>query len=214
MSEEIISFNQEKCLDDLRCPICFNIFEDPIMELPNQHIMCRKCLMNYSKKLNNNILDPFLLFCPFCKTQIKEIITPRFVINLLNYVEMKCLSEYQNEKCDWKGNAIEYYNHLKDCEIFEKNRKEKIKNVCDKMREILGKEITPHLKKEHLDIFNEHVKEWNWLDEDNKDWKWWWWCDMPWWKNKPCEECNKLWLKYEDEIQIYESKRVDLLTSK
>ena len=141
MSEEIISFNQEKCLDDLRCPICFNIFEDPIMELPNQHIMCRKCLMNYSKKLNNNILDPFLLFCPFCKTQIKEIITPRFVINLLNYVEMKCLSEYQNEKCDWKGNAIEYYNHLKDCEIFEKNRKEKIKNVCDKMREIFGKEI-------------------------------------------------------------------------
>ena len=209
MEGEISSFDQQKCLDDLTCPICFKIFEDPVMELPNQHIMCKKCIIKFNKNLHKNNNAPII--CPFCKEQIKDLITPRFIINLLNYVEMKCLSECQNEKCDWKGNAVEYYKHLKNCEIFKKYAKEKIKIECDKMREILGKEITPHLKKEHLDIFNEHAKEWKFLEHDKRDWKWWWWNIMPWWKNKACIECNILWHKYEDEIQVYESKRIDLL---
>ena len=211
MQEEINLFDVEKCIEELTCPICLNILKDPVMELPNQHIMCQKCLLvfnNSLKKDNNNNLDSK---CPICKEEIKELIKPRIIINLLNLVEMKCLSEYQNEKCEWKGNALDYYEHLKNCQIYKKQREEKIKNECDKMREILDKEINPHLKAEHLNIFNEHVKEWEWLQNDKRDWKWWWWCNMPWWENKSCKECNILWHKYENEIQVYESRRVALL---
>ena len=38
---------------------------------------------------------------------------------------MKYISYNQNEKCDWKGNAIDYYEHLKNCEIFKNQREEK-----------------------------------------------------------------------------------------
>jgi len=211
MEEEIKILDVEKLIQELKCPICFNILNDPVMELPNQHIMCRKCLLNFNetlKKFNKQNLDSK---CPFCKEKIIQLIKPRIIITLLNLVEMKCMSEDQNEKCDWKGNGIDYYEHLKNCEIFKKQKKEKINKVCDKMREILDKEINPHLKSEHLNIFNEHVKEWEWLQNDNRDWKWWWWCYMPWWENKSCLECNNLWHKYEDEIQVYESKRICLL---
>ena len=211
MEENINLIEVEKFFDELRCPICFKILEDPVMELPNQHIMCRKCLSNFNKNLNKYNENNLVSTCPFCKEKIIQLIKPRNIINFLNLVEMKCMSELENEKCDWKGNAIDYYEHLKNCEINKKNREENIKNVCNKMKEILDKEINPHLKSEHLNIFNEHVKEWEWLENDNRDWKWWWWCNMPWWENKSCKECNILWHKYEDKIQVYESKRICLL---
>ena len=205
--DEIVSINQEGIIEELTCPICFNILEDPVMELPNQHILCKKCLIK-SNKINPNSFGPL---CPFCKKQIEQLIQPRFIINLLNVVEMKCLSKFQNKECDWKGKAIDYYTHLKNCELFKNSKDEELKNTCKKMREILEKEINPHLKKEHLDIFNSYVKDWNWLENDNRDWKWWWWCDNPWWEKKSCPECNTLWHKYDDEIIIYEKKRISYL---
>ena len=201
--DEIVSINQEELIEELTCPICFNIFEDPVMELPNQHILCRKCLIK-SNKNNVNFIGPE---CPFCKKQIEQLIQPRFILNLLNAVEMKCLSKFQNKECNWKGKAIDYYTHLKNCELFKNCKDEEVKNAFNKIIEILEKEITPHLKKEHLDIFNSYVKDWNWLENDNRDWKWWW-CNNPWWKNKSCPECNILWHKYDDEITIYEKKRI------
>ena len=214
MEEEFISISKEKCIEELTCKICYNILNDPIMELPNQHILCKKCFFGF-----NNTLKRFSpsndngLICPFCKEKIKEVITPRFIINMLNIIEIKCNSEFQNEKCNWTGNGNEYYEHIKTCKFALGDRKQKIKENCDKMREILNIEITPHLKKEHLTIFNEHVKEWEWLEYDNKDWKWWWWCNMPWWGNKSCPECNNLWHKYEDKILVYERKRREMLSN-
>ena len=216
MNDEIISISKENCIEELKCKICYNIFQDPIMELPNQHIMCKICFFNYNNilhKYEDDNLGNLRLICPFCKEQITDLIKPRFIINMLNYLEMKCTSEFQNEKCNWKGNGNDYYKHIKICKFASEERKEKVKENCDKMREILNREITPHLKKEHLKIFNEHVKEWDWLENDERDWKWWWWSSMPWWENKSCEECNNLWHKYDDEIIIYENKRVMLLKS-
>ena len=76
------------------------------------------------------------------------------------------------------------------------------------MRDIFNKEITPHIKEKHNAIFNTYVKEWNWLETSNKDWKWWWWSENPWWENYICNECNILWRKYENEIEIYEKQRI------
>ena len=204
MSEEIISFNSEKCIEELRCPICLQIFNEPIMELPNQHIFCKKCLDKSNKGNMEGV-------CPICKEKITSSIQPRFIISLLNNIEIKCSADYDEEKCDWKGNAIDYYKHLKECKLFKKQNYDILKINCDKIREILSKEITPHLKEAHLTIFNDYVKDWNWLETDDRDWKWWWWCNNPWWNNQPCIPCNELWHKYLEEVQIYENKRIDIL---
>ena len=206
MSEEIISLNSEKCIEELRCPICLQIFNEPIMELPNQHIFCKNCL-NKSNKGNTKEI------CPICKNTISSLIKPSFIISLLNNIEMKCLSSFNEEKCDWKGNAIDYYVHLKNCNILKKKNCDILKDACNKIREILSKEITPHLKEAHLTIFNEYVKDWNWLETDDRDWKWWWWCDNPWWNNQPCKPCNELWHKYLEEVQIYENRRIEILNN-
>ena len=81
------------------------------------------------------------------------------------------------------------------------------------MKEILDKEINTHLKSEHFEIFENYVKNWDWLIDTNKDWKWWWWCSNEWCENKSCKECNDLWHKYEDEIQVFENQRISLLNS-
>lgn len=73
---------------------------------------------------------------------------------------------------------------------------------------ILDKEITPHLKDQHLEIFINFVDDWKWLSYLNKDWKWWWWSKTAWWANKICDKCNILWHKYEDEIEQYEKLRL------
>ena len=204
MNEEIKNFNTENCIEELTCQICFNILNEPVMELPNQHIMCKKCLSLYNKKMKvqNSII------CPFCKGDIKKIIEPRFVIQILNCLQMKCKASFQEENCNWEGNAIEYYKHLKNCKIFINQQKEELKVICDKMKIILEKEITPHLKTEHSEIFNKYVKEWIWLESSNEDWKWFWWCNLPWWNNQSCQQCNILWHKYEDEVEVYEKQRI------
>ena len=207
MEDNIISLNTDKLIEELKCPICLEIFEEPILEFPNQHILCEKCLLKSNKNINEN----YKLYCPICRTEIESIIKPRFIINLLNLVEMKCLSKYKEKECDWKGNAILYYNHIKKCEINKKNKLDELVIICNNMREILGKEITPHLKNEHNEIFNGYVKEWDWLENVNKDWKWWWWASNEWWHNIPCIKCNELWHKYDNEVQVYENKRINIL---
>ena len=129
-------------------------------------------------------------------------------MNLLDSIEMKCENIYNNKKCEFKGNVQLYYNHLKNNETH--NEIELIK-TCEIMRKIIGKEITIHLKSEHIKIFNKYVQDWKWLDYLNRDWKWWWWANNPWWENKSCVECNNLWHKYENEVEIYEIKRISIL---
>ena len=208
MINEIIKpIDDEKVLEELICPICLCIFDNPILELPNQHIFCEKCLDSYLEK--NNIKE--FPKCPICKELITSTIQPKILNNILSALQMKCSEKYENEECDFKGNVIEYYAHIKKCELLIKSNKDKLEKISENMKDILDKEINPHLKQEHLEIFEKYVDNWNWLVDTNKDWKWWWWSNNEWWENKPCIECNNLWHKYEDEIQVFENQRISIL---
>ena len=210
MKNEIITpLDNDKILEELICPICLSIFDQPVLELPNQHIFCKKCLDNYLKR-NEIEKEPK---CPICKSPIESTIQPKFINNILSNILMKCTATYENKECNFQGNVNEYYIHIKKCELLIQFTKNKLEEITKKMKEILNKEITPHLKAEHLEIFEKYTKNWDWLIDTNKDWKWWWWCDNEWWENKSCKECNNLWHKYEDEIQVFENQRISLLNS-
>ena len=210
MKNEIIApLDDEEILEELNCPICLAILNEPVLELPNQHIFCKKCLDSYLNKngLENNPI------CPICKSPITSIIKPIFINNILSKIKMKCTATYENEECNFQGNVFEYYSHTKKCELVIKSIKNKLEEITKKMKEILDKEINPHLKSEHSEIYKNYTKDWDWLIDTNKDWKWWWWSNNEWWENKSCIECNILWHKYEDEIQVFENERISLLNS-
>ena len=207
MNYEIISYiPDEKLLEELTCPICLSIFNDPVLELPNQHIFCNKCL-------EKHLITSQKQQCPMCNGEITSKIKPIFINNILSSIQMKCAIKYKDKTCDFKGNVNEYYVHIKKCELFLQLKRDNLEDIVIKMKEILDKEINPHLKKEHLSIFENYVKNWDWLVDKNEDWKWWWWSDKERRGNKSCIECNNLWHKYEDEIQVYENKRISFLNS-
>ena len=209
MENEIISpIDEEKLIQELTCPICLSILNDPVLELPNQHIFCSQCI--YSFLIKNNLETSPI--CPVCKSKIESIVKPKLINNILATIQMKCTAKYEDKECNFIGNSLDYYTHFNNCEIVKKSIKYKIEEIVKKMKEILDKEINPHLKSEHLKIYEEYVDDWNWLVDVNKDWKWWWWSNNEWWENKSCIECNNLWHKYEDEIQVFENQRISLLS--
>ena len=148
---------------------------------------------------------------PICKSKVILIIKPNIINNILSTIKLKCGASYEGNNCNYEGNVQEYYTHIKKCEILVEYVKNQLKEIVKNMKEILDKEINPHLIAEHQEIYDKYVNEWNWLVDTNKDWKWWWWCNNEWWHNKSCQKCNDLWHKYEDEIQIFENKRISLL---
>jgi hypothetical protein len=195
-----ISIDLKTVYEYLTCPICYDILKDPVMEMPNQHIFCRKCINNY---LCYNHFGPTK--CPICKELIMSLHVPLFVINLLSTISMKC------KFCEWKGKTTDYDKHKKSCEEFVKINKQTLENSCEKIKSILSKEINAHLISTHGKIFDEHVKDWEWLNSDKRDWKWWWWSSNEWWENKPCEECNRLCCIYRAEIEEHENVRKEML---
>jgi hypothetical protein len=205
MEEDKLILKSEEIIELLKCPICLGILKDPVIELPNQHTFCRSCMFKYMKTQIGKPPE-----CPVCKEQIHFLKDSLLAKNLLSTVYTFC--EFK-EKCSWNGNLIDYSNHKKECEYFIEVNKLKLTQVCEQMRKILSNEINPHLIQNHLTVFNDHVKNWDWLESINKDWKWWWWAKNPWFENVSCEECNILWHKYENEIEKYEEDRIDILNS-
>ncbi len=43
-----IKVDNDKLLELLVCPICLEFFDKPLMELPNQHVFCKKCFEKYN----------------------------------------------------------------------------------------------------------------------------------------------------------------------
>ena len=82
-----------------------------------------------------------------------------------------------------------------------------VKSLVVEMKDILEKEIDIHLKNSHDQIYREVVKNWEWLIDSNKDWKWWWWKDNAWWNDIHCDKCIEIWEKYDMDIDPLDDQR-------
>jgi len=186
--------------DHFKCGICLGILRDPILELKNHHTFGSHCFSIWTTQNEHKVK------CPLCNLEIKntEVIPNKFAKKILDNLKISCY--FHDFGCLWTGKLEEINLHLKSCECYVLHKKENINGNVSKIIEILNAEINPHLKKDHLEIYNEHVQDWKWLGNQCKDWKWWWWAENPWWK-APCEECNVLWHKYEDFIEPLEIQR-------
>lgn len=199
ISSNFKKITNEEIIELLKCNICLEVAHDPVMELENQHLFCRDCIEHYFELTQSKK-------CPVCKVIIVKIDQCLIANQILSLIDQKC------EFCDLSMTLDKYPDHLQNnCEKIKENYSEELSNVVDKMKSILDLEINNHLEEYHKTIYQTHVNNWNWLNTDRKDWKWWWWANNEWWNNTPCDICNKLWKKYEDDVEFLERKRIKCL---
>lgn len=208
MNENIhLKFDIQRILENLKCPICYDYLDNPVMELPNQHLFCKKCILNWLSRSAQ---------CPICKVNIEKIEENLLAKTILSTIPTHCPNKFlemdsSEKNCDWQGDLFSLSFHKRKCEIGKINDKKKLEDAVSKIKKVLDLEISPHLVNAHKSIFDNYVKDWEWLASDERDWKWWWWADNEWWEEKACPECNILWHKYEEEILPSENLRKNLL---
>ena len=205
--ENIFTSDLSEKRERLTCPICYHILRKPTTEIKNNHIFGKDCLNEIKRKCENE----WDFNCPLCKETLNntDIITNEKVKDEIGNFDVQCY--YFEYNCKWKGKCKDIDAHLIDCVIHNETTKVALTNIVELIKNELNKEINPHLIKEHNEIYINYVDDWNWLSYDERDWKWWWWADNPWWNNKPCIECNILWHKYENPINLYEEQRINFL---
>ena len=187
--------------EHFRCGICLGILRNPLMEIRNQHTFGSHCLSQWADQ--KELIE---LKCPLCNIEINgfEIIPNDFARKIMDSFKVRCY--FHKFNCSWTGKLEELNAHLSICQPYQLHKNKNISLIVEKIMKILDLEINPHLKQEHKEIFENQVKNWEWLRKDSRDWKWWWWADNPWW-HAPCEKCNVLWHKYEHLVDPLEITR-------
>ena len=103
-------------IEDLICPICFNILKDPIScsSNKNAHSFCKECIDLYLKENNK---------CPTCKLNFEYKINNE-LNDSLNKLSFECL--FKKEGCKDILSYSEYLNHINNCK-YDNN----IEYVCN-----------------------------------------------------------------------------------
>ena len=111
ISEELISLNDIKTAENLRCQICLNLVFDPIKCMNCDQIFCRICLSNVVKKTGS---------CPNgCQFIPMEL--DRIVKNILDNLEIKCINKDCKERVHY-SDLVEHYYKCKESYYYCTNK--------------------------------------------------------------------------------------------
>ena len=98
--ENIVSQN-------FHCPICLNVFRDPVMCQRNQHYFCRPCITRHLQNSQR---------CPSCQEELTlETLNkaPRIVTDYLSELKIRC--DYFSRGCLQSLQLGDLERHVKDC---------------------------------------------------------------------------------------------------
>ena len=98
--------NKDKS-EDLICPICFQLFINPIScsDRMNSHSFCKRCIDEFLKEKD---------ICPMCKQPFGYKIKNQ-IIEELNKLTFHCL--FKNDGCIKIISYADYFNHINKCEF-------------------------------------------------------------------------------------------------
>ena len=116
----------ETISDNLRCPICYEVFEDPVSCRGKdycQHIFCRSCLMQALEQSHT---------CPKCRLPICDTVVQRdmLAMNMIN--ELRVFCPHKDSGCCWSGSLDALCGHEEVClvrKVQELASELKVKNV-------------------------------------------------------------------------------------
>ena len=99
---------KEKIEKYLTCPICQEIFDDPI-RISCGHTFCKQCLLQWEKKSNNKL-------CSLCRNQYVTEYSGKDLtaLSIINDSIVRCI--YKG--CPWKDKLSNLSNHIQTC-LFE-----------------------------------------------------------------------------------------------
>ena len=89
------------------CPICLNVFKDPVMCQGNQHYFCRPCI---TRHLENSQT------CPSCQEELTlETLNkaPRILMDYFSELNIRC--DYFSRGCEQFVQLGDLERHVKDC---------------------------------------------------------------------------------------------------
>ena len=93
--------------ENLRCPICFGIFDDPVFGFGRcQCTFCKSCITKVLQRTG---------MCPCCRTSIRpvDLKNARFVQNSINALKVFCT--YKDKGCFWTGRFDQCRAHAETC---------------------------------------------------------------------------------------------------
>lgn len=93
--------------EELKCPICCGVLEDPMQGMDCEHAFCRKCIQQWMRNSETCPVDRQSLK----PNQLQPI--PRIVRNLLNHLQIKC--DFAGRGCTEVIMLEELINHRQIC---------------------------------------------------------------------------------------------------
>jgi len=93
--------------DELKCPVCCGVLEDPVQGAGCQHAYCRRCIIEWMKTSES---------CPVDRNPLKPChleVIPRIVRNLLNHLKIRC--DFHPAGCQEVTTLEDLPNHRTSC---------------------------------------------------------------------------------------------------
>ena len=141
----------ERVDDELICPICQLVLENPLYLIQCEHVFCSECINSWIQTGHET--------CPIDRKKIKkeDLKTPRLVIKFLDKLNIKC--DYANQGCTSIVKLEQLANHTKDCK-FNPNNQIANQTANPTANQIANPTANPT---------QEHPQQINLFDQDNKD---------------------------------------------
>ena len=111
--EEYSSPNQIP--EELECPICQDLSEEPQQTTPCGHMFCKKCLMAHAREDNSQEITlvkkgtmyEYPVTCPICRTSCSGWFEDENANRRVKNIEIFC----PNRPCEWKGSLCRLDDH-------------------------------------------------------------------------------------------------------
>ena len=99
--------------DELICPICQLVLENPLHLIQCEHVFCYSCIWKWIQTGNET--------CPIDRKKFKkeDLKTPRLMIKFLDKLDIKC--DYANNGCTSIVKLEQLAHHKKDCKFNPNN---------------------------------------------------------------------------------------------
>ena len=122
--EQINFLEKEKLEKYLICPICQEIFDEPI-RITCGHTFCNICIAKWEKKSRNNQ-------CPLCREIYEPYYSGKDLLaqNMINDALVTCI--YKG--CPWKDRLAELNNHIQNC-LFNPKKLQKFSKITNWFKE-------------------------------------------------------------------------------
>ena len=100
--------------DELICPICDLVLENPLQIIECQHVFCSDCITKWIQTGNQT--------CPLDRKIIQKerLRTPRLVVKFLEKLQIKC--DFASQGCDSIVKLEHLSQHCKQCKFNPNNK--------------------------------------------------------------------------------------------